>query len=139
MLDLRRIRSEPDEVRAALDRRDAGALLDPVLALDEERRALQTRVDELRARQNAISEEVAAAKRAGKGDAAATATADRLIAEMRELKASLGGDEQRLREVGERLDAVLLEVPNLPHPSAPLGDTEEDAEVLRHVGEKPAF
>jgi seryl-tRNA synthetase len=41
--------------------------------------------------------------------------------------------------VGEQLETVLLEVPNLPHPSAPLGDSEEDAEVLRHVGEKPAF
>ncbi len=129
----------PTASAAALDRRGDAALLDPVLALDEERRALQTRVDELRAGRNAVSAEVAEAKRSAKGDPDAAARADGLIAEMRELKGTLGADEQRLREVGERLDAALLQVPNLPHESAPLGNREEDAEVLRLVGEQPSF
>jgi seryl-tRNA synthetase len=139
MLDLRRIRSEPDAVRAALDRRGDAALLDPVLELDGERRALQTRVDELRARSNAVSAEVAEAKRSAKGDPEAAARADALIVEMRELKGTLGADEQRLREVGERLDEALLQVPNLPDASAPLGNREEDAEVLRVEGAQPSF
>jgi seryl-tRNA synthetase len=139
MLDLRRIRSEPDAVRAALDRRGDAALLDPVLELDGERRALQTRVDELRARSNAVSAEVAEAKRSAKGDPEAAARADALIVEMRELKGTLGADEQRLREVGEQLDEALLQVPNLPDASAPLGNREEDAEVLRVEGAQPSF
>jgi seryl-tRNA synthetase len=137
MLDLRRIRTDPDGVRAALDHRGAAALLDPVLALDEERRALQTRVDELRARRNAVSEQVGAAKREAKADPEAAARADALVAEMRDLRETLGADEERLREVGERLDAALAEVPNLPHDSTPTGDREEDAVEIKRWGSPP--
>ena len=100
---------------------------------------MQTRVDTLRAKRNEVSEQVAAAKRAAKDDPAAAARGDALIVEMRELRETLGADEERLREVGEQLDAALLEVPNLPHESAPPGNREEDAVEVKIWGQPPVF
>lgn len=138
MLDLKLIRAQPDLVREALARRGDSALLDPLLALDQERRQAQTSVDELRARRNTLSQAVAQAKRA-KDDPGAAARADEAIREVAEVKSSLGGLEERLRELDEDVQSQLLAIPNLPDPSAPLGNREEDAELVRTVGEKPEF
>ena len=70
MLDARLLRSDPDMLRKALARRDADGLLDEAISLDERRRALQTRVDELRARRNAASEQIGAAMKRVKEDLA---------------------------------------------------------------------
>ena len=134
MIDLKLVRSDPDAVRAALARRGDADLLDPVLALDVERRALQVQVDELRAERNRASESIGALKKAG-DDAAAEAAA----AEVRTLKDALDGLEEALRDFDARLDEALLVVPNLPHPDVPLGDSDEDAAELRRVGEVPQF
>ncbi len=58
---------------------------------------------------------------------------------MGEVKASLGALEERLRDLDASLQRALLEIPNLPDPSAPPGDREEDAALVRVVGERPAF
>jgi len=139
MLDARLLRSDPDMLRKALARRDADGLLDEAISLDERRRALQTRVDELRARRNAASEQIGAAMKRVKEDPAAAAIADRARTEVRELKAELDGLEGELADVGAQFEATMLRLPNLPHPSAPLGDREEDAEVVKVVGEQPQF
>lgn len=139
MIDLRLVRSDPDAVRGALARRGDAALLDPVLSLDTERRALQVQVDELRAERNRASEEIGGLMKAAKDDPDAKARAEEAQAEMRTLKDSLDGLEESLRAVDERLNEALLVVPNLPHPESPLGSTDEDARELRVVGEIPAF
>jgi seryl-tRNA synthetase len=138
MLDLKLIRSEPDRVRGALARRGDAALLDPVLELDRERRQVQAQVDEVRARRNALSETVARSKRA-RDDPAAATRAEAAIREMGEVKTSLGALEERLRDLDASLQRALLEIPNLPDPSAPPGDREEDAALVRVVGDRPAF
>jgi seryl-tRNA synthetase len=79
-----------------------------------------------------VSEQIAAAKRAGE-DAGET------IAAMRQLAGEVKALEQELASVDERIATLLPAVPNLPDPSAPLGETDEDAEVLREVGERPRF
>ena len=134
MIDLKLVRADPDAVRTALARRGDAELLDPVLALDAERRALQVQVDDLRAERNRASESIGALKKAG-DDAAAEAAA----AEVRTLKDALDGLEESLRDFDARLDEALLVVPNLPHPDVPLGDSDEDATELRRVGEVPQF
>jgi seryl-tRNA synthetase len=139
VIDLRLVRSEPDAVRAALARRGDEGLLEPVIRLDAERRALQARVDEMRADRNRTSERIGALKRAAKDDPAKAAEADAASTAMREQKEALDGLEASLRELDEQLEAALLEVPNLPHPDIPTGSSEEDARELRRVGEPPAF
>jgi seryl-tRNA synthetase len=139
MLDLRVIRSERERVRAALDRRGDAALLDPVFGLDDERRRLQAAVDELRAERNAAAEEIGRLKRQAKGDPAAAAAADEAVLRMRALRETLSAREEELRAAEGSLRKALLQVPNLPHETAPLGAREEDAELVRSVGERPAF
>ena len=90
------------------------------------------RVEALRARQNAASDEIAEAKRSG-GDAEA------LIAEMREVAAEVKGLAAELDEVESARDELAARIPNIPSVEAPDGETDEDAVVVREVGERPSF
>ncbi|HUE77623.1 MAG TPA: serine--tRNA ligase [Longimicrobiales bacterium] len=135
MLDVRRIREEPDAVRERLAvRGDASldAAIDRVLELDASRRSLVGEVDEKRARRNEVSPQVAELKRAGKSE-----DADAVIREMRALGDRLAEAEARLGEVEADLESALLEIPNTPAPDVPPGG-EADSTVLREWGEEPA-
>src|SRR4051812_25156111 len=114
MLDLKRIRAEPDAVRAALERRGDGAALDDVIALDAERRTLQASVDELRAEANTAAAEIQRRKKAGED-------ADEQIAANRTIRQRVTSLEGELREADAALRERLLDLPNLPHDSVPAG------------------
>jgi seryl-tRNA synthetase len=123
VLDLRRLRSEPDAVRAALARRGDDGRLDEVLDLDEDWRAATASAERLRAEQKAASDAIAAAKRSGED-------AGELLARMRDMSAQVKSLTERARTAEERLQGVLATLPNLPDPSAAPEDT-----VIREVGE----
>jgi seryl-tRNA synthetase len=126
VLDLRLIRRDPDEVRAALARRGEHVAqgVDRVLALDARRREVLPELEGLRARQNEASQAIARAKREGAG-------ADEAIASMGEVagRAKALGDE--LAQVEGELGRALAALPNLPDPTA----AEPADEVVREVGE----
>jgi seryl-tRNA synthetase len=127
MLDVKMVRSNPDEVRRALERRgDSTSSLDDFLALEEERRRLLTDVESMRAARKRASDEIAVVKKAG-GDA------EQAIAAMRALGDTIKEREASLTEVEDQLKTMLLEIPNIPLPGVPDGG-EEDSVVLRHVG-----
>ena len=132
MLDLRRIRDDPGPAREALARRGAADDLEEWLRLDERRRELLPRVEGGRARRNEASEEIAAAKRDGR-------EAEDAIAAMRELSAEIKAQESELAGIEAQRDEVAARIPNLPSPDAPDGEADEDAVVLREVGERPSF
>ncbi len=123
-------------MRSALARRGAAEQVDELLALDERRRELNTRIDGIRAEQNKISGEIQEAARAGKAD-------DPEVKEAREsssaLKKELKELEPQLSELGERRDELLASLPNLPDPDAPDGKTDEDNVTVREVGDLPEF
>ncbi|NIP81745.1 MAG: serine--tRNA ligase, partial [Gemmatimonadetes bacterium] len=128
MLDVKRIRDEPDRVRERLAVRGDPSLdraVDRVLALDETRRTLVGEVDEMRARRNEVSPRVGALKREGRDEEAAG-----VIREMRELGDRLAEREERLAAVDEELRAALLEIPNTPDAEVPAGGESANA-VLR--------
>ncbi len=133
MLDVKMVRSDPDAVRTALERRGAGSAstLDEFLMLEERRRRILTDVESRRAERKRASDEIAVVRKAG-GDAAEA------IAAMRALGDGIKEREAELAEVEERLKDMLLEIPNIPLPDVPDGG-EEDSVVLRHVGEPRAF
>lgn len=143
MLDVKLVRSDPDLVRAALQRRGGTQSLDEFLAVEEERRRLTTSVEERRATRNADSEQIAYAKRAMKDmDASERAGAEAVLQErfaaMRTLGEEIKADEARLADVEARLRDMLLEIPNIPLEDVPPGG-EEDSVVLRHEGVPPSF
>jgi seryl-tRNA synthetase len=127
MHDLRAIRENPEAFDAALAARGAEPAAGHILALDERRRAVTTRLQEGQARRNEASKAIGAAM--GKGD---TETAEALKAEVAQLKAALPALEDEDRALGAELDALLAAIPNLADPSVPEGaDEEANVEVVR--------
>ena len=133
MLDIREIREDPDGVLTRLRRRDPSLDLSTVLSLDEERRGLVRKVEELRRRRKQGSEEVASLQAQGK-----TEEAQDRIASLRALSEELKALEDRLSQVEAALWAELLSLPNLPHDSVPPG-TKEEKVLLRTWGQPQRF
>ncbi|HEX3451931.1 MAG TPA: serine--tRNA ligase [Solirubrobacteraceae bacterium] len=131
MLDLRRIRDDPDGVRAALARRDPAhaASVDEVLDADSQWRGATASAESLRATQRASSEEIAAGKKAG-------ADVSSQLAKMKQLSGEVKTLTEQANSAKERLDEVLARLPNLPDPSAAEGPDDEE---VRRVGEPPSF
>jgi seryl-tRNA synthetase len=131
LLDLRRIRDDPDGVRAALARRDPAlaASVDQVLGADSQWRGATTSAESLRATQRASSENIAAGKKAG-------ADVSSELAKMKQLSGEVKALTEQAANLKERLDELLARLPNLPDPSAAEGPDDEE---VRRVGEPPSF
>ena len=129
MIDLRRIREEPERIQEMLRMRDPDICLDEILALDGERRSLIAEVEQLKAERNAGSQEVGRIKREG-GDA------DALLEKLGKLSDQVSELDASLREKQERIDGLLAVLPNIPHESVPVG-AKDDYIVAKTVGEKP--
>jgi seryl-tRNA synthetase len=123
MLDLKRIRTETDAVKAALAKRGVdGAEIDALLALDVERREKLGESEGLKAEQNKLGPAIAQAKKSG-GDAVD------LLARSSELKAAFQASEEALKELDARQDAILFKLPNLPLDDVPAGGEENNVEL----------
>ncbi len=132
MLDLKLIRSDPERVKAALARRAAAEGVDELLALDARRRELLPEIEGAQAKRKALSKQIGEVKQRGDG-------AEDLMAEVQGLKERIETGKAELEEVEAELERVATALPNLPDPDAPEGMSEEDAVVLREVGERPSF
>jgi seryl-tRNA synthetase len=136
MLDLQRLRETPDLVRKAiLDKggRDSD-VVDAILDLDARRRTTLTRLQDLQNRSNSVSREIGEFMRAGKRD-----DAQPLIEESGSLKEEIKTLQEQADEADRRLSTLMLEVPNIPHESVPVGRTPDDNVVAAEIGAKPSF
>ena len=122
MLDIRFVRENLELVEDSLRRRGADIDLHGLLALDEQRRSLIVRVDELRTDRNSASKAIGAAKQRGE-DAAAEMT------RVRELGDTMAKIEEELAEITSRLDVGMLTVPNIIQPDVPTGGEDEGTQV----------
>jgi seryl-tRNA synthetase len=132
MLDLKLIRSEPERVKAALARRGAAEDVDALLALDARRRELLPEIEGAQAERKTLSKQIGEAKQRGEA-------AEELMASVQKLKERIETGKAELERVDAELERIAAALPNLPDPDAPDGMTEEDAVVLREVGERPSF
>src|SRR4051795_1381761 len=123
MLDLKLLRREPDQVRAALARRGSADAVDELLERDARRRELLPELEGLRAQRNDASDAIGQAKRSGED-------ASDAIAQMREVGSQIKALEGELAEVDAGLESKLASLPNLPDPTA----AEED-DVVKEWGE----
>jgi seryl-tRNA synthetase len=121
MHDLKTIRENAADFDAALARRGVEPVAATILALDEENRSLATQLQEGQARRNEASKAIGKAK--GQGD---EETAQALMAEVSELKASLPALEEQAREISGKLRDILAGLPNIPAADVPEGADEED-------------
>jgi len=132
MLDIREIRANPEEVIRKLKRRGGEYRISEILKLDEKRRDMLASVEELKAKRNKVSEEIAKIKKA-KGNA------DDLIAEMKVVSDKIKEDDDKVREIEDKITQVLLTIPNTPNDSIPDGKSDEDNKEMRKWGEPTKF
>ena len=132
MHDIKFIRDNPEAFDAAMARRGLPAIAGEIGQLDEKRRALQTRAQQLQARRNEASREIGKVKSSG-GDAAA------LMAEMAEIKEQMPALDAEEAALAEQITNHLISLPNILDDAVPDGADEEDNQLLRSWGEKPVF
>lgn len=134
MLDIKWIRENPETLDKALAKRGAQSLSSELMALDEKRREYVGKVQAAQERRNAASKEI------GKAMAAKdAATADRLKAEVAELKDFLAQAEDEERCLTKELNDALSSIPNIPLEDVPLGKDESDNVEIRRVGNQRNF
>ncbi|MFS0774495.1 serine--tRNA ligase [Neobacillus sp. 3P2-tot-E-2] len=133
MLDIKLLRANFAEVKEKLQHRgedltDLGKFED----LDQRRRDLIVEAEQLKSKRNEVSQQVAALKRE-------KADADHLIVEMREVGDRIKVLDEELRSVEETLDLLLMSIPNIPHESVPIGETEDENIEIRKWGQVREF
>ncbi|MFN7024469.1 MAG: serine--tRNA ligase [Pseudorhizobium sp.] len=134
MLDIKWIRDNPDILDEALHKRGAEPMAAALLALDDRRRAVIQKLQDMQSRRNAASKEIGAAM-AQKN----TELAERLKSEVSAIKDTMPVAEQEEREAVAALDDALSRVPNIPLDDVPVG-RDENANVVKHViGQRPGW
>ncbi|MGR6430959.1 serine--tRNA ligase [Rhizobium sp. PAMB 3174] len=134
MLDIKWIRENAEALDAALKKRSAEPLSAQLIALDEKRRAVVQKLQDMQARRNAASKEI--------GQAMATKNmelAEKLKAEVADLKTTMPALEEEERQLNFELNDALARIPNIPLDDVPVGADENDNVVKRMVGDKPMW
>jgi seryl-tRNA synthetase len=132
MLDIQALRNDLDHVVTQLKSRKFDFDTAAFTALEAERKAVQTRTQELQAKRNSTSKQIGIAKSKGED-------ASEIMKEVAGLGEALKADEARLAEIQSELQNILLSVPNIPHESTPIGISEEGNVEVRKVGTPPTF
>jgi len=132
MLDPRFVRDNIDIVKTSLNSRNYKLTLDDFLKFEEERRSLQREADELKNKRNVVSEEIGK-MRSQKQDASS------LIEEMKGVSDAIKELDEKIKALEEKIEEFLLNVPNIPHESVPIGKDETENIELRKWGEPRQF
>lgn len=135
MLDLKKLRSNTEEVKKALSNRGEDFdvnVIDEVIALDEERRKILVDVEALKKQRNEVSAEIPKRKKAGEDVA-------EVMAEMREIGDKIKADDAKVAELNDKINYIMLRIPNIPNPAVPEGETDEDNVEIKRWGEPTKF
>jgi seryl-tRNA synthetase len=132
MLDIKILRQNPDKIRQALKNRNNDLDITPAIELDLQRREILTDVEKKKAKQNEISKKIPQMKKAGENT-------DVIFAEMKELSNEIKADDDKVRDIDEKLRDYMLRIPNIPNDEVPVGvDDSENVEIRKH-GEPRKF
>ena len=132
MLEIKFVRQNLTQVQSALDARGTSVDLEKFQQADSHRREVLLELEQLRHQRNVVSERIAAMKKSGED------TRD-VVLEMRDVSAKIKDLERRLAQDEEITTQILLEIPNLPHESVPVGKDESDNPVIKEIGARPQF
>ncbi|WP_298836552.1 serine--tRNA ligase [Clostridium sp.] len=135
MLDLKRIRNNPEEIKALMADRGENfkvSIIDDVVYLDKKRRDMLTKVEELKNRRNTESALVPKMKKNGE-------SVEEIMVEMKKLSDEIKNYDVELSEVDEKIKDIMLSIPNIPNKNVPLGNTEEDNVEVKKWGEPRNF
>ena len=134
MLDIRLIREDPDRVKRAMKTRnkDMDAVVDEIIAIDQKRRELASKRDGLKAEQNNASKLIPQIKKSG-GDIS------EIMQKMNKVKEAIKADEDELNALEQKQRALLLEIPNIPSDTTPVGKDDSENVEIRRWGEPRSF
>lgn len=132
MLDAKMIRANHEKVEQAMRSRNMPGALDNFLRLDEERRKLLTQVEAVKSYRNKASQEVGELKKKGQN-------ADELMEKVRTVSQEIKELDDKIKRVEADLDKILLNIPNIPHESVPVGEDENSNIEMRRWGEPRKF
>ncbi|MGM9974247.1 MAG: serine--tRNA ligase [Clostridiaceae bacterium] len=135
MLDIRRIRTNKEEIKQALNDRGENfdvSVIDQVVELDERRRAILVEVEALKSKRNQVSSEIPKLKKAGQDVAP-------IMKEMKEIGETIKAHDSEVNEIDEKIKYIMLRIPNIPNPEVPSGNTDEDNVEIRKWGEPTVF
>lgn len=134
MVDIKRIRNNPEEVKRAMKNRnkDMDSLIERILELDRERRELGQKSDAIKAEQNKASKEIPALKKAGEDISS-------IMQKMKELAEQVKEYDARLSTLDAEQTALILEIPNVPHETVPVGQDDSNNVEIRRWGEPRKF
>jgi len=134
MLDIRKIRENPDFFRERLARRNSGdeQFLDQILNLDVQRRKCLQENEALKSERNRVSKEIGALKAKG-------VDISEISAQMKKLGDNIGHNDQTLSDMETALNDILLRIPNINHDSVPIGKGAEDNRIERIIGQPATF
>lgn len=134
MLDIKVIRENPERVKQAMHSRnmDLDAKIDELLAIDVERRQLTVQVDALKQKQNEASKQIPVLKKEGKDTSS-------IFAEMAEIKTEVKDLDKKQSDLEAKQKSILLEIPNIPDESVPLGKDDTENVEVRRWGEPTQF
>ncbi len=134
MLDIKRIRENPDAVKAALKTRNADydEYIDSILEIDAERRKISTETDNLKAQQNKVSKQIPAMKKNGEDTTA-------VMAEMKAISEKIKQEDAKISELEAKQKNLLLSVPNIPSETTPIGKDDSENVEIRKFSEPTKF
>ena len=132
MLDIKLLRSEPEKIKAALKNRANDLDIEPAIELDAKRREILATVEQMKAKQNEITKQIPAMKKAGENT-------DAIFAEMKELSGEIKELDTQVAEIDEKLRDFMLRIPNIPSDKAPIGTDDSDNVEVRRWSEPRNF
>ncbi|MDD2389656.1 MAG: serine--tRNA ligase [Desulfobacterales bacterium] len=132
MLEIKYVRQNLMEVQKSLSTRGEIAALDTFIHCDNQRRSILVEIEDLRHNRNVVSDQIARMKKTGED-------AEDLMSQMREVSTKIKELDKSLSEYDEKTNAILMQLPNIPHRSVPIGKSSEDNPVVRKVGDPPVF
>ena len=127
MLEIKFIRQNLTDVKQAMVNRGDHIDLEALIVADDNRKKILLEIEALRHKRNVVSDQIAAMKKDGQ-------TAEATMAEMREVSSQIKALDRNLSENEAVMQTILLQIPNIPHGSVPIGQDENDNPVLRTVG-----
>jgi len=132
MIDLKAIRNNPEILKKALQKRKENFDIEGFLKIDENRRDIIQKVEQLKNKQNVTSKLIPQYKKEGKDVAS-------LMEEMKALSDEIKELDNKVRLLDDEIEKILLSIPNIPNDSVPLGDSDEDNVEIRKWGEPRKF
>ncbi|MDA8210821.1 MAG: serine--tRNA ligase [Clostridia bacterium] len=132
MLDIKFVRNNPQAVKAALAKRGNTVSIEAFLSSDEERRKRLVDVEQLKNKRNVVSQEIGKLKQSGQ-------PAEDLVLEMRNVSQQIKDMDEEIKQIEEKLEYMILTIPNMPNESVPVGTSDADNLEVRKWGEPRKF